>query len=521
MLLSSIATWTVTALALCAEPQWSLAEARHLLDRAGFGATPTEIARIHALGREGAVDALLAGAPHVAFVDPSPPEERPALLERALATEEERRAFRRAKARDERLLIERYRDFWMREMAQGADPVREKLALFWHGFFTSSQREVRNADAMVGQIELLRRDGMTSYARLLHAIARDPAMLIYLNNDKNRKQHPNENFAREVLELFSLGPGHYTEEDIKEAARAFTGWVAKGGEATFVKARHDRGEKTFLGRSGRFDGDDVLDIVLEQPRAAQFVATKFVEFYVGPGVDPRTIDGFAKTFRDADYDVKALLRAIFLSDAFVAPAAQGALFKSPVEFIASTVRRLELDPPPPPFLALAAEHLGQSLLFPPNVKGWEGGETWFNTASILNRANVARILVHGSAGVRDAQAMVDDAMMPMDDDAQNDEEAVAKRRNDAFARAVKRLRRWDSKVDPVVLCGQARTSREAIRALCDRFLPVAPYASTVDELCRYVAPFGDDAFDPDEEETRDRLQDAIHLVLSLPEYQLN
>ncbi|MCC7171191.1 MAG: DUF1800 domain-containing protein [Planctomycetes bacterium] len=514
--LAHVALWT---LACTADPDWTLAEARHLLDRAGFGATPQEIARIHALGREAAVDALLDPGSFVAFDDPSPPADDPSFLERAFATEEERRAFRRERARDERLRIERYRDFWMREMAQGDDPVREKLALFWHGFFTSSQRDVRDADAMIGQIERFREHGMTSYADLLHAIATDPAMLKYLNNDKNRKQHPNENFAREVLELFSMGPGHYTEADIKEAARAFTGWVAKDGEATFVKARHDRAEKTFLGKTGKFDGADVLDIVLDQDATARFVAAKFVEFYVGPGVDTASIETFARTFRAARYDVRTLLRAIFLSDAFSAPSAQGALFKSPVEFMASTVRRLELDPPP--FLALAAEHLGQSLLFPPNVKGWEGGETWFNTASILNRANVARILVHGSVGVREAEAMVDDAMRVAQDDAEDGAANEAKRRNDAFARAVKRLRRWDSKLDPVALCGSARTSNAAIRALCDRFLPVAPYASTVAELQRFIAPHGDDAFDLNDEETRDRVRDAVHLVLSLPEYQLN
>ncbi|MBL8768425.1 MAG: DUF1800 domain-containing protein, partial [Planctomycetes bacterium] len=464
--LAHVALWM---LACTADPDWTLAHARHLLDRAGFGGTPAEIERIHALGREGAIDALLADGSFVAFDDPVAEPDDPSLLERAFATEEERRQFRRERARDERLRIERYRDFWIREMARGEDPVREKLALFWHGFFTSSQREVRNANAMIGQIERFRRDGSTSYADLLHAIARDPAMLIYLNNDKNRKQHPNENFAREVLELFSMGPGHYTEADVKEAARAFTGWIAKDGEAKFVKARHDRGDKTFLGEKGRFDGDDVLDIVLAQPRTARFVVEKFVAFYVGPGVDERVLDGFARTFRDSNYDVTTLLRAIFASDAFQAPAAQGALFKSPVEFVASTVRRLELDPPPPPFLALAAEHLGQSLLFPPNVKGWEGGESWFNTASILNRANVARILVHGSVGVREAEAMVDDAMMPADDVAQDGESAepnAMKRRNDAFSRAVKRLRRWDSNVDPAVLCGTPKTSRDAVRALC-------------------------------------------------------
>jgi uncharacterized protein (DUF1800 family) len=233
---------------------------------------------------------------------------------------------------------------------------------------------------------------------MLHAVAKDPAMLIYLDTAQSRKGQPNENFAREVMELFTLGEGHYNEQDIKEAARAFTGWSIDrdAGQYMFRPGIHDYGVKTVLGTSGRFDGDAVLDLLLARPQTSEFVTAKLWREFVSPEPDAREVKRIAQIFRGQNLDVKPALRALLLSEAFWAAENRGALVKSPVELVVGTLRQLELTPTAAAPFALAATGMGQALLSPPNVKGWPGGDVWINSTTLLARKQFLDRLVRAA-----------------------------------------------------------------------------------------------------------------------------
>lgn len=487
---------------------WNLSAARHLLDRAGFGGTPEEIAEFHSLGLEGAVDRLLARAserkPLEVFEAEFVRKKYREMLPQGMDKDSpEAQQLRKDAIRDDRAQFERYREFWLAKMTTGEEPLREKLALFWHGYFTSAQREVRDSYAMARQIELYRGWGLGSFSDLLHRASKEPAMLEYLNNDQNKKQAPNENFAREVMELFTMGPGNYSEGDIKEAARAFTGWGQRDGEFAFLRGRHDFGEKTFLGRSGKFGGEEILDILLEQEATSRFVATKLFEFFVRPNPEPKLVDSLAATLRAHDLDVAAFLGDVLRSREFYSQESQGALFKSPIEFAVSTVRRLGIKEPPYAIMVEACERLGQELLNPPNVKGWDGGEAWISASSLLQRANFARVLVLGR-----------DAAPGGGKGGRGGDEMVS-------PRVRKDLKDFRPELAVADWIAGAQGSRGAVARLCDRFLAVAPTRATVEDLANYVAPFGDDAFDPADPDTERLLRDVVHMILCLPEYQLN
>src|SRR5450432_4935955 len=226
------------------------------------------------------------------------------------------------------------RGWWVEEMLATPSPLTERMTLFWHNHFVSSQQKVKLAELMYRQNVTLRANALGNFGVLLHAIGRDPAMVIYLDSAQNRKGTPNENFAREVMELFTLGEGNYTEQDVKEAARAFTGWSLDRTSGQFVFRRfiHDDGVKTVLGRTGNLDGDQVLDILLAQPATAEFVTSKLWREFVSPDPDPREVRRIAQLFRSSNYDIKVALRALLTCDAFWAPENRGTLVKSPVEF---------------------------------------------------------------------------------------------------------------------------------------------------------------------------------------------
>jgi uncharacterized protein (DUF1800 family) len=240
---------------------------------------------------------------------------------------------------------------------------------------------------MYGQNALLRREALGNFGELLHAVARDPAMVLYLDSASNRKGKPNENFAREVMELFTLGEGHYGERDVKEAARAFTGWGFDPATGTFLfrEGAHDDGEKTVLGRTGDFDGDAVLDILLAQPQTAERLVTKLWLEFVSPRPDPREVKRLAAVLRDARYEIRPALRALLVSDAFYAPENRAALIKSPVDLVVGTLRQFQFATGDVLPFVLAANQLGQALFAPPNVKGWPGGEAWINSTTLLRR----------------------------------------------------------------------------------------------------------------------------------------
>jgi len=359
--------------------------ARHLLNRTGFGASDAEVSAFAPLEREAAVERLLAGArteavhkPPAFVDDPFTPFYKLKAL-----PAEERMAFQRKRVQEGVEL----RGWWLREMLDTPSPLTERMTLFWHNHFATSQQKVRSAQLMYRQNVLLRREALGNFASLLHAIGKDPAMLVWLDNAGNRRQAPNENFAREVMELFTLGEGQYGEADVKEAARAFTGWSLEreSGSYLFRPAFPDFGEKTVLGRSGRFDGDDVIDILLARPETARFVVAKLWREFISPDPDPATVARWASAFRDSRYEVKPLMRAMLTSDAFWSKANRGSLVKSPVVLVVGTLRTFDIHPFDLRPAVFACAALGQNPMSPPNVKGWPGGDAWITSATLLSR----------------------------------------------------------------------------------------------------------------------------------------
>ena len=361
-------------------------EARHLLARTGFGPTDAEIRGYAPLTREQGVNLVLRDV-RTQAITPAPAFTLQTAALRYpgadTVTPEERRAFQQQLVRQGLEL----RAWWMHEMLVTPSPITERMTLFWHNHFVSSQQKVRFSRLMYQQNVTLRANALGSFADLLHAASKDPAMLVYLDTAQSRKAQPNENFAREVMELFTLGEGQYTESDIKEAARAFTGWSLdrETGRYLFRPLIHDAGVKTVLGKSGRFDGDAVLDVILERPQTATFITAKLWREFVSANPDPREVERIGKAMRNRNYDIKVALRALLLTDAFWDPANRGTMVKSPVELVVGTLRQLDVAPGGAmPFVVVAAG-MGQNLFSPPNVKGWPGGEQWINSNSLLAR----------------------------------------------------------------------------------------------------------------------------------------
>lgn len=380
---------------------WDRAAAEHLLRRAGFGGSPEEIDRLAALGLDAAVDHLVDY--HLIPYDAPPPELESlvaAPVDRAALrrmSAEERQQYVRGRRRAERQAHRVVREWWLERMLHSPRPLQEKLTLFWHGHFTSGAREVRRAEFMLQQNVFLRTHAVDDFRELLLGISRDPAMLIYLDNARNTKQQPNENYARELLELFTLGEGHYAESDIKAAARAFTGWTLDGDHFRFRPRLHDDGVKSFLGRIGPLDGEDVIDVILTQKQCARFLATKLLEFFCTPAPDRRFVERLAAEIRQEDYKLRPALKTLFKSQGFYDADVRGSLIKSPVELLIGTARQLQVPIEDLPLAERALAALGQELMQPPNVKGWDGGEKWINTAALLGRYNVVSVLLDGAA----------------------------------------------------------------------------------------------------------------------------
>jgi hypothetical protein len=293
--------------------------------------------------------------------------------------------------------LTRLQGIWLYRMIFTPHPLRERMTLFWHNHFATSNAKVANTALMQRQNDLFRAEALGSFPALLAAIGKDPAMLIWLDSTANRKAHPNENYAREVMELFTLGRGHYTERDIQEAARAFTGWFVQRDRFRVIPAQHDDREKTFLGRTGRFDGDAVPAILLEQPACAEFLCTKLVRAFVDEidPVTPALVAPLASAFRASGYQIKVPVATILRSALFHDRAVRRRRVKSPVEHAVGTIRALEVLKPtvPADALAEACTRMGQSLFAPPSVAGWDGGPAWANSTTMLNRTNLVLALL--------------------------------------------------------------------------------------------------------------------------------
>jgi uncharacterized protein (DUF1800 family) len=377
-------------------------DARHLLSRTSFGATPAEIEALASIDYATAVDRLLTKThPQALTAAPAWVNEGPASLRQRQQQANNARKAEGGQVQGARPVQEEGRElrvWWVEEMLATDQPLVERMTLFWHNHFTSSVAKVRYVPSLYWQNVLFRREALGNFATLLKAVARDPAMLIYLDGVRSVARQPNENFGRELLELFTLGEGHYSEADIKNAARAFTGWSIDRDTGHFVDhlQQHDGGEKTFLGQSGNFNGDDIIAIVLRQPRTAETIVEKLWREFVSLKPDPAEVKRLAAIFRNSGYEMKPLMRALLLSPAFRDPANRGALIKSPVELIVGTVHVLGLPVPEKTGLVRMMAGLGQSPFDPPNVKGWPGGEAWITTNTLLLRQQFLRRMVEAT-----------------------------------------------------------------------------------------------------------------------------
>ena len=358
--------------------------ARHLLNRTGFDAPPAQVDVIAGLSRREAADKILAGTLKAARTP------APAWSDEFFSPRQLRNLSDADRALYVRKQLERGRElrgWWITEMLTTPSPLTERMTLFWHNHFTSSLQKVRSSALIYRQNALLRQHALGNFASLLKAASKDPAMLVYLDSAVNRRGQPNENFAREVMELFTLGEGHYGEQDIREAARAFTGWTldADTGEFAWRPGMHDGGMKTVLGRTGEFRGEEVLEILLARPETASFVVNKLWKEFVSPDPEPARAKRIAAAFRESGYDIKVALRELLVSDEFYAGKNRGALVKSPVDLVIGTMRQFNVGYSDPLPLALTLRALGQDLFSPPNVKGWPGGEAWINSTTLLAR----------------------------------------------------------------------------------------------------------------------------------------
>ena len=407
---------------------WNDRRAAHLLERAGFGGTPAEVARLAKMTPAEAVDSLVeyqkvedTGWP--AF-EPSgiyPNGHKLVGLDQVVVgglltgkaygvkgTRPGKLKYQPTVNEFYTLLLSEHGEmrragqWWAERMLLTRRPLQEKLTLFWHDHFATSQEKLTNYELMLAQNETLRAHAGGDFRAMLVAMAQDPAMLIWLDNKDNVKGKPNENFAREVMELFCMGEGQgYTERDIREVARAFTGWTLRPIHRTTDPAKfiddprlHDGGEKTFLGATGNATGADAIDAILKQEATPRFLARKLYRYFVRDDIAPELHDQLAKLLVNAKYEVKPFLKAVFLSRDFYSPASVGTQIKSPTQFLVGTYRKLGLTKVPGyPDYADAAGSLGQLPFYPPNVAGWPGGRAWVNPATLLARGNFAHALL--------------------------------------------------------------------------------------------------------------------------------
>jgi len=397
--------------------QWQLADAQHLFERAGFGARPAELVRWQSASPVAAVrhftrrsESAKQGAPfvHSGVFEPGLdafPPSRPATTRlakstgSALGVDVKPGGNRPVQPvvnqffywlRASRLETDRVAYWWANRMLTTNAPLSEKVALFWHGHFATNEDKVRDYRKMLQQVELFQTDGLGSFRNLLISVAQDPAMLAFLDAGVNVKGAPNENFAREIMELFTMGPGNYSEQDVREAARAFTGWNFQGLRFALDPDKHDAGEKTFLGRTGSFDGVEIIDAILAQDATAVFIASKLYRYFVREELSDEFAQQLGRELRKREYHIGRFLELLLRSKDFYSPASQGARIKPPVELVVSTYRKLGLAKVPGvPDFNVVTQALGQRLLHPPTVAGWSQGRSWITPSLLFERGNFA------------------------------------------------------------------------------------------------------------------------------------
>ena len=385
-------------------------DARHLLSRAGFGFSPQNELLVSRKDKKEILKLIFDESKKLQLFTEIPSPKEPARIMDKTEMTPEIRKMNQEKQRQMRQEIDAMNIQWLKHMQESIFGLRQKMTLFWHGHFAC---RVPNSYFMQQYYNDLNTHALGNFGELLLAVSKSPAMLQYLNNQQNRKAHPNENFGREVMELFTLGRGKYTEDDIREGARAFTGWGASPeGEFEFREKQHDEGVKTFLGKTGNFNGDDILSIILQQSQTAIFITEKILRFLVNQAPDPMVVEELARSFRKSNYDISRLLHDIFSSSWFYNTENRGILIKSPVELLSNICRVSHVSVQRPEVLIQFEKLLGQELFNPPNVAGWKGGTAWIDSSSMMMRLRLPEILFYDKEFM--AQAKVNGADLDSD-----------------------------------------------------------------------------------------------------------
>lgn len=495
-----------TSLRALPKKEFDFWAAHHLLSRAGFGGTPDQVRALSQLGLDDAVDYIVeydelpepdadSSIFSADIMRPNTPQET-ADYRRARENGDEEaierfRKMRQERQRADRRQIANARKWWLERMIETPRPLEEKMTLFWHGHFATGYRAIEDSWHMLMQNQMYRVNATGNFADLLFGTIRDPAMLRYLNNNQNRRQSPNENLARELMELFSLGEGNdYSERDIKEGARALTGYTYRDDDFVFNGRNHDGGTKSILGRTGEFDGDDFVRIILSRRSCSEFICLKLYRFFVNdsPTVPDegqrKFLANLAKTMRSNKYELKPVLKTLFRSRHFYDHQNRAAIVKSPTQLTVQAIRTLRTPVRELDALASAGDLMGQNLFEPPSVKGWDGGRSWINTSTLFVRQNLAIYLLTGKRpDIYDWQVSPD-------------------------------------RYDPSHLLAHLETDdrgqvapEEALPYLCRFTLGAPPHPKRIEILMEYSRTHGGRL-------DGDRLLGALCLITSMPEYQL-
>lgn len=504
--------------------QWNREMAAHLLRRAGFGGSPVEVDRLAEMGLDAAVDSMI-DYQNVGY-DVAPPlidpmvRESPRTAEQRLLSDEERRQYQQKRQMAERRSLEEVRLYWIDRMIHSPRPFEEKMTLFWHGHFTSGAREVRRALFMSEQNEFLRKNAVGNFRDLVIGISKDRAMLLYLDAARSSKKQPNENYARELMELFTLGVGNYTEGDVKAAARAFTGWGFDDDGFDFRPRQHDDSKKTFMGKNGNFNGEDIIDMILANQACSRWLSKCILEYFVRPDPEPQLIDAFASVLRRNKFELRPSFKALFKSQAFYHASSRGSLIKSPAELVVGAARQLGL----PLEDLLGAErsmsNMGQELMQPPNVKGWDGGQKWINTATLFQRYNYIGKLLRGEAAADERTRALARAVVSKDEEEKEKMTAMS-----GMQAAQAQSRMGGAKqpaFDPnAILRDRGLNDAEQIVDFFVAQLLAAPLPGAKREWLVHYLMDGGTAFDVSKSGAAERVRNMVHLLCSTPDFQLN
>ena len=582
--LAGLASWQ-DDLTPITNTNWNYETAAHLLERAGFGGTPAQIEALAVLSPKAAVNSLVNfdsannrhlqafehSGIHDAGLEPFPPS-RPATTELAINTGEalgvrvKPEGNRRLQPvvnkffywlRASRLETNRVAYWWADRMVASTNPLQEIMALFWHGHYAINESKVRDYRKLLNELELFHEMGTGSFRDLMVAVAQDPAMLSFLDAGVNLKGAPNENFAREIMELFTMGVGNYSETDIREAARAFTGWNYVDLNFVINEDQHDNDIKNFLGHSGNFDGVEIIDLIMEQPVTAEYIASKIYRFFVREELSKALAEELGKILRDADYDVATLLASILISKDFYSAPSVGSQIKSPVQLAVSTYRKLGLESAPGvPDFNRATGALSQTLFRPPTVAGWAGGRSWMTPGLLLERGNFARDVlfpdinfvppdrVNGSSEIR---SVADRIRQGLDITSATQPSSIGEGgimaesnmladRDEEFNTRYGSFRGWQMAIERVIPIprhtarlnlskmlderGVENTS-EAVDYLLARFMRVQPDKSTRSMLINFLdEDLGTTSITEAQSYMEDSLRLVLHLIMSQPEFQL-